>query len=123
MARGLQAQQAQQKANAKALAKKKQDAKKSGGAAATGSAKAELCSVCRAEVRQLGKTTETALVKLNDHIATKHSGKNARTLAECFPKYTPSALAAAASASAAAAPKYKEDKPLAEKKKRTHKKG
>jgi hypothetical protein len=122
MARGLQAVQAQQKSNAKALAKKKQDAKKAGGAA-TGSAKSELCSVCRAEVRQLGKTTETALVKLNEHIATKHSGKNGRTLAECFPKYTPSALSAASAVSAAAAPKYKEDKPLAVRKVRTHKRG
>ena len=45
----------------------------------------------------------------------------AKTMADCFPAYTPEAKARAASAAAAAAPKYKEDKPLAVKKKAVRK--
>ena len=119
MARGLQAKQSQDKAAkaAKGAAKGKADKVKR----PTGA----ICGVCKTEVQQLGKSDATALVKLNEHISSKHTGKSAKTLAECFPKYTPAALARAAGAEKESKSNggYAADKPIAVKKKQTHKRG
>merc|ERR1719453_1174084 len=58
---------------------------------------------------QLSKVHEVAMARLNEHMAAKHPKAS---LADCFPDWTPEALAAAqaAAASKPKQPEYKPDK-------------
>jgi len=111
MARGHQAIESQQKNAAKAAKDKKATGPKVDPATLL-----VHCAFCKAPQQQLSKVPEVALQKLQQHV----DGHKGKTMGECFPDFTPAALALKAAAVPKAA-EFKADKPKMEKKVATHK--
>ena len=115
MARGAQKLQSQQKNAAKKAKLNKKNAPKK----KEGRTESTMCQICRTQFNQISKST----IKLNEHHEAKHKKL---TFAQCFPDYTPEAIAkrlADMDLAKNTKPKYKPDKAPAEKKKKYKRKG